>query len=78
MYLFKNTHILLKRAVLLTSILISTKKSGLNNLERDSPGSGRAEGQLGKESIPQNVMEKVIPPKILDKPETVPAKAKGE
>jgi len=32
-----------------------------------------AEGQLGKEAIPQNVMEEVISSKILDKPETMPA-----
>lgn len=36
-----------------------------------------AEGQLGKGAIPQNVMEEVISPKILDKSGTMPAKNKG-
>ena len=36
------------------------------------------EGQLGKEAIPQNVIEEVISPKQIDKPGTMPAKNKGE
>jgi len=36
-----------------------------------------AEGQVAKEAIPQNVIEEVISPKILNKPRTSPAKNKG-
>ena len=36
-----------------------------------------AEGQLEKETTPQNVMEEIISPKTLDKPGTMLAKAKG-
>ncbi len=33
-----------------------------------------AEGKLGKEAIPQNVIEEVISPKKIGKPGTMPAK----